>query len=298
MKAFYDFIKKYWYLSPVEVIKFLTQELREERLFFKNLSDREKSDLKKRNRRQNISLIISIALHSIFFLAIFNGFFIDPDSMDADLVSDKNIIDFELLEGMVSAEMDSVYDENSDIIIKDSFLIKKKEIADKRLSLDNLLKELKALKVEKSTSSVASYKSNIHKETNDLKAGFDIIRKHRKLKPLKIQFWDQVKLSPKEGVSRDLDYSNIMQVIDQHSVSFRDCYERALLKDDKLSVKAVFLLDIANSKVKKTKLELEGQGKPSSRRQLSHCLFRESKKLLFVQNKKPISIKFNLIFGL
>ena len=34
------------------------------------------------------------------------------------------------------------------------------------------------------------------------------------------------------------------------------------------------------------------------RRALSHCLFRESRELVFSQNKKNVLVKFNLIFGL
>ena len=89
-----------------------------------------------------------------------------------------------------------------------------------------------------------------------------------------------------------------MKVIDQHSFQFQECYERGLLKDESLSGKVIFLLKLRQSQVKKAGLELKGKGNPASRKELTRCLFNESKKLTFSNNKGNISIKFNLIFGL
>ena len=98
--------------------------------------------------------------------------------------------------------------------------------------------------------------------------------------------------------SANVNTTDIMKVIDGHSFQFRNCYERALLQDESLSVKVVFLLKLNGSRVETVRLEMKGQGSARSRRALSHCLFRESKKLIFSSNQESLSLKFNLIFGL
>ena len=124
----------------------------------------------------------------------------------------------------------------------------------------------------------------------------------REITPLKVQLWDHMKMfktdKTKKTVAANQENTEIMKVIDQHSFQFQECYEEALLLDEKLSGKVIFLLKLNRSKVKKSGMELEGQGNSNSRRKLTRCLFKESKKLVFLKNRKNISVKFNLIFGL
>ncbi len=76
----------------------------------------------------------------------------------------------------------------------------------------------------------------------------------KKVTPLKVQLWNHMNLSQSSTAGEGVNYTDIMKVIDKHS--FQTCYEKALLKDEKLSVKLVFLLKISQSKVQNTRLEL------------------------------------------
>lgn len=304
-RVYWFFRKKFWYVFPVPVLIFFMKEWKEERLYLSSLSVQEKKEIAKSRTSLFLSFSVSIVLHAVFFLSIFFGVF-DRVLYDRNIFISKNVIDFELMEGMVSTYLDPVYDQNSDIIVDPAVLIGKNKNKDSQLlSLSSLLKELKKSEnpvLSSVFSKSQKRKSRLDQEEKNLRAGLWGLKQGntiaKKITPMRIQLWDHMRLSNSDVVNVKVNYTHIMGVIDRHSFQFRDCYEQALLKDEKLSVKAAFFLKLDQSKVKKTKLELHGNGNPRSRRALSYCLFRESKALVFSKNKKNISVKFNLIFGL
>ena len=297
---------KFWYLLPLSVICFFLKEWREGKLYLSSLSVREKQEIKKRKLCYYISFSVSGILHVIFFVVVFNGI-VSNILIDKNVVLVNDTVDFELMDGMVSSYLSPIYDEKSDIIIEPSLLIGERQKNDKKaLSLDNLLNYLKASKnpILSSSSSTNKQKYSVRfkQEERSFKAGLGIRHVKKKIEeailPIRSQLWEHLHISKPEKMNVKVNYADIMKAIDQHTFQFRDCYEQALLKDEKLSINAMFLLKINQSKVQKTRLELKGKGNPKSRRTLSHCLFKESKKLVFLKNKKNISVKFNLIFDL
>ena len=153
----------------------------------------------------------------------------------------------------------------------------------------NLLERLKESKVTglslgKTSKESKQYKSQIGKEEYKLRAELGWKKTKKKIAPLKSQFWDTVKMSQSDSIGKGVDYGGIMKVIDRHSFEFQECYERALLKDESLSGKVIFLLKLNSSAVKKAGLELKGKGNPNSRRDTDSlfvsgeqetCFFRE-----------------------
>ena len=239
-------------------------------------------------------------MHCLFCLFFFYNF-LSPVLIGEDKTIKGEAVDFDIMDGMLSSDLDPVYDKTSEFIIKPSSLINRDK---KGQSLANLLERLKeskptGLSFGRTSREGRKRRSQIGQAENKLKAGLGWKKTKKKVSPLKSQFWENVKMSKSEAATEgSMDHGGIMKVIDKHSFEFQDCYERALLKDESLSGKVIFLLKLNQSKVKKAGLELKGEGNPPSRRELTRCLFQESKKLVFLNNKGNISIKFNLIFGL
>ena len=293
------------------MIKFFIKEWSEELKFYASLSTKEKQESRRAKTRGFICFLISIVLHTLFlFLAIQRGFSSDS-TKPIDIELALNNKGFELAEGMVSLEVKPIYDKKGDIIIAPSMLKqeKNKTPKDKKaLALNQLLKNLKASKGPTLSDKVkikqpkSKKTSQLEKEQLRLQKSLQISESNRPFvkttKPKMANLWLASPLTKTKKQVKPANYTNIMKVIDQKSFQFRDCYEKALLKDELLSVKVVFLLQLRKTKVQKTRLELHGKGNPESRRTLTHCLFRESKTLVVLQNKNNISVKFNLIFGL
>ena len=217
-----------------------------------------------------------------------------------DTIIKGDLVNFDVMDGMLSSDLNPVYDKNSKFIIKPSSLIKSKRRKDQSLaSLLEKLKEAKFTSLSNKTSKKnIKYESQIDQEDYKLGAGLGWRKTRKKISPFRTQLWDRMKILKSNTIDEDTDYGKIMKVIDQHSFQFQECYEKALLTDESLSGKVIFLLKLSHSKVKKSGLELQGEGNSSSRRMFTHCLFQESKKLKFSHNKGNVSLKFNLIFGL
>ena len=285
-------------------ILFFVHDLRESRADWINLPLKEKQELKKGQLRYSISLLVSLFLHIILLVLVWNiGSYPSPLFKDTENTGVE--VDFELTEGMVSSDVQPLYDSESYVVIKPSRLLKP---TDKQaLLLNDLVAKLKEGKSP--TLSSSTLRSLVQRSPRLKPVGSNLMSNlqvqslkipKRKVKSNKSAgFWNHIhksKLDPK-NINNTND-TEIMEVIDRHSFQFRDCYEKALLKDEKLSVRAVFLLQLSQSKVKKARVELKGNGNAVSRRTLSHCLFRQSKALVFNKNKQDLSLRFNLIFGL
>ena len=290
------------------MLAFFAKEWKEERLYITGLSAEEKQEIKKSRRRHSLSFTFSCVLHGLLFFGFYKGIF-TPLKQGPVWDLETGAVDFELAEGMISSEMPPVYDSTSDIIIKPALLLKEKKKDERAEALKALLQELRSGKNPVISSSVfkkTSESARLEWEERQFKAGSLLsVKKKKKRKPFKAQLWSKMNVSKPLVSSSSVSSSpvnrnnlDIMKVIDGHSFQFRNCYERALLKDESLSVKVVFLLKLNGARVKTTRLEVKGKGSARSRRLLSHCLFSESKKLNFVNNKQNISLKFNLIFGL
>ena len=287
---------------------FFIREWREDRLYLASLNMQEK----KERIREKLYYCVSFTLHIIFFLSAFYGVFNNILSGDAEhTIFPRDSVDFELTEGMISGDLSPMYDKKSDIIIQPSaLLIEKKKQEKQKLSLNTLLQKLKAskntglsspLSKEFISKDVSNRPSKLNKMEKNFLAGLGLSGKKNPAKKsisLQKKLWDHINLQQSNKKSGNINYAHIMSVIDQNSAPFRDCYEEALLKNEQLSVKATFILILNGSKVKKAKLDLNGNGHPKIHRTLSYCLFQESKKLIFLKNTENISFKFNLIFGL
>ena len=296
-----SFREKYWYIFPAKVFRFFAREREESRLYRAALSPLERREMKRERRRLLLSFCASFALHSVFLLAVLSNYFIEAVFLGEKEISARDEADFNLMEGMVSSYLNPVYDESSEFIIKPSSLIKKKD--SRLLSLENLLEQLRAGGGASldgkafAASKEGGKRSRIGQEELNLKAGLRRKKIKRKAPLSRIQLWDRVKMAQSGASPAPVNYSEIMKVIDKHNFQFQECYELALLRDEKLSGKIIFLLKLESAAVKKTNLKLEGQGSASSRRALLQCLYQESKKLAFPKNREKISIKFSLIFG-
>ena len=297
--------KKFWYLFPRPVCAFFAQEWREEKQRLTRLSAGERAELVRRKRACLFSFFASVVFHLLFVVGIVNGLFdereVSPPPADGDMV-----VKFDILEGMVSSDLDPVYDPVGEVVVDPARMKDKKHLRTE--ALDSLLKELKSGKSPFLRASVfESARENsprLKGEELRFQAGLSLKSPRpgsvfKNINSLQVQLWDRLRLSSSTGGEKvDMAHGEMMQVIDSHTVRFRDCYERALLKDQQLSVKAVFFLKLNQSRVQNTKLKLQGRGNPKSRFTLSRCLFRESKALVFAKNKHNVSIRFNLIFGL
>ena len=300
------------FLSPFIFVKkakaFFVQELKETRLDYMSLDPLAKKEIKKERLRHFASLSVSLALHIFLLLGMWNGLF-SPSSFLGETKLQAEEVDFELTEGMVSSEVQPLYDPFGEVIIKPSLLFRERKKDKHALLLNELLKNLKKEKGPVLSSSVLKSGqknfSRLRKAEQNLRWGLRVeklkIPKRQKKSLQQAGFWSQMGLLKKEDKVSGLGAVNnteMMKVIDSHSFQFRDCYEKALLKDESLSIRAMVLLKLNQSRVEHTKLELKGRGNPVSRRLLSHCLFRQSKTLVFAKNRQNISIRFNLIFGL
>lgn len=297
------FCKKYfWYFSLWHVLIFFIKEWKEENLHIASLSKQEKQEISNSRLSHSISFFASVILHLILVLGILNSSFnsvVKDNSVNIDIVVPHKKESITLFDGMISSELKSVYDFNSNIVIDPTSLIQKKINV-----LDTLLNNLKRSKKPILSSVVSTdykHKSKLNVAEKHLQQKLSVSKNKKigkSVTPLKIQLWNNMNLLKLHNKSAKVNYTDIMKVIDKQSLQFRDCYETALLKDDKLSVKVVFTLDLNKTKVKNTKLKLHGEGNKKSHYALSYCLFKQSKKLTFPTNKQNILIKFNLIFGL
>ncbi len=298
--------------SPLVFLKrarcFFVQEWKEARLDYKNLDPEDRKEIKKERLRYFASLGVSLALH-VFLLAGMWNALLSPVSFVGETEIQAEEVDFELTEGMVSSEVEPLYDRFGEVIIKPSLLFTARKKDKHALLLNELLKKLKEEKGPAlSTALLKSRRkgsSRLRGAEQSLRAGLMRVEKVRIPQPRQRKslqeagLWSQVGLLKKEkGNMAPVNNTEIMKVIDSHSFQFRDCYEKALLKDESLSIRAVVLLKLNQSRVEHTRLELKGRGNPVSRRLLSHCLFRQSKTLVFAKNRQNISVRFNLIFGL
>ena len=297
------FKEKYWYIFPSSIFRFFIQERKERCLYLASLSERERKEIKRQKLRHLVAFSASFVLHFVFFLFLFYDF-VGPVLIGEGEVTAQEAVDFDIMDGMISSDLDPVYDEKSEFIVKPSTLIKKEDR--KKLALSNLLDKLRASKSPVLSGSPRSknkkkYVSGIGQEEQRLKSALGWKgrrRREKKIKPLQLQLWNRMKMLKSSKAETQVNYGDIMKVIDKHNFQFQECYERALLVDENLSGKVTFLLRLNHSKVQKAGLELKGKGSPGGRRELTRCLFRESKGLLFPKNGRKISIKFNLIFGL
>ena len=298
-RIYLSFRNRFWYLFPKQAFHFLVQEWKEEQSYLATLKKWEKEEIKKQKRRHFISFFLSFVLHLLFCFFFFYKFSSTVLVVE-DKILKKDIVNFDIMDGMLSSELNPVYDENSEFIIKPSTLIRAKERKDK--SLTSLLEKLRGTGVTSLSSKTfkknIEYGSQIGQEDYKLRAGLGMRKTKKKISTFRAQLWDRMKLLKSDTSNENDPYGGIMKVIDRHSFQFQECYEKGLLKDEKLSGKVVFLLKLNRSKVRKSGLELQGEGNSISRRIFTHCLFQESKKLVFSENKGNVSIKFNLIFGL
>lgn len=217
-----------------------------------------------------------------------------------DKIIKGDLVNFDVMDGMLSSDLNPVYDKNSEFVIKPSSLIKAKSRKDQ--SLSSLLEKLRIAKFTSLSSETSKksikYESQLGEGEYKLGTGLGRRKTRKKVSSFRAQLWDRMKILQSNAIDEDTNYGKIMKVIDKHSFQFQECYEKALLRDENLSGKVVFLLKLSRSKVKKSGLELQGEGDSRSRRMFTHCLFQESKKLVFLHNKGDVSVKFNLIFGL
>ena len=290
--------QNFWYLFPGLMFRFLVQEHKEWKKAMAVLTSEEKEELKQGKRRHVFAFTASLIFHFVFGL-IFFYYSLGSVVLIEDQIVQGDIVDFDIMDGMLSSEVDPVYDKTSPFVIKPSSLIRKR----KDQSLTDLLEKLRDMKTTslsgRTSKKRKKYKSQIGQEDYKLKAEWGWKGAKKKIPSQRANLWSRVKsLQSDSTANQNVNYSEIMKVIDRHNFQFQECYEQALLRDESLSGKVIFLLKLNRSQVKKAGLELKGKGNPASRRALTRCLFRESKKLVFSNNKGNISIKFNLIFGL
>ena len=305
---------KYWYLLPHQVVHFFLEEWREERRYRLSLSKSERQELSNRVYQNGMSFCFSLMLHLILVLGLVNGV------LEGSLINKSEevvslgeaIVDIEVMGGMLSGHVEPIYDSKSNIVIR-AFSLNRYKIYQKMTALEKLLQKLsnKKLSILPETSRSKSVGSNKSSESRlalvekDLKAGMSFgFRNNRRFakrnKQLtQTQLWNRVNLasvgSMREGI---MNNQALMKVIDKHIFYFRECYEEALLKDDKLTVNAHFLLRLNKTKVKSAKVDLIGKGGLTSKRKMSNCLSAQSKTLNFADNKQSVSVKFSLIFGI
>ena len=268
-------------------------------MFLSSLNELEKMEIRKSGQRYLTAFSLSFILHCAVFLMFFYGFKDAAFLLGENQIKARDTVDFDIMDGMVSGDVEPVYDKNSDFIVKPSILVRRKR---KKHSLSVLLKELKSSKGPLLSAGGLKKRekreSRISQEEQKLKIGVGWKKTKRRVRPLRAELWDRMKLLQENRREGRVDYKNIMKVIDGHSFQFQECYEKALLEDEKLAGKVIFLLKMSGSRVEKAGLDIQTGKKSSAHRTFSRCLFSKSKSLVFPGNTGNISIKFNLIFGL
>lgn len=293
MRAYAYFRNRFWYLFPGSVFRFLAHERKEQRLHLAALTTTEKEEIRQQKKRNLIAFSISFVLHILFALSFFYSS-VNPVFVGEDQIVKGDTVDFDIMDGMLSSDVDPVYDKSSEFIVKPSVLIKKR----KDQSLTELLDKLRGLKTTglsgKSSLKKKKYESQIGQVDYKLKAEFGWKRTKKKVSPLKVQLWDRMKTlksgskTSKVSKNQNVNYGQIMRVIDRHNFQFQECYERALLRDESLSGKVIFLLKLNHSQVKKAGLELQGKGSSASRRELLPAACFKRVKNWFFQKTKGI----------
>ena len=300
LRRYYCFLRKnFWFVFPGSVFRFFVREWKAERLFLSSLSELEKAEIRKSGQRYLTAFSLSFVLHCAVFLIFFYNFKDAAFLLGENRIKTRATVDFDIMDGMVSGDVDPVYDKRSEFVIKPSVLIRRKR---KKRSLNALLKELKSSKglvlSGVGHKKAEKQESRMNREEQKLKIGLGWKKTKKRVAPLRAELWDRMKLLRESRREERVDYKNIMKVIDGHSFQFQECYEKALLKDEKLAGKVIFLLKMSGPRVKKAGLDIQAGGKSSGHREFSRCLFQKSKSLVFPDNTGDISIKFNLIFGL
>lgn len=304
-KTYYLCERFLWYVSLWGVFTFFIKEWRAESLYLASLSATEKQEISKTKWTHRFWFFISITLHIILFLGIIT------DPLDLTVVHTTNqvivpkIVNFTLETGTISPNLNNIYDKNSEFIINKKDLIIEKRKNDLKTLLDKLHGKKKFVGLKESLLLAKDAAKNTHHSNLDKEEAYlqgQLRGSHNKFiinktPSTNAQLWNNINLLKGNSKGVKVNYTKIMQVIDKHRLKFRECYEKALLKDESLSVKGIFIMRLKKSIVASTKIKLQGKGNKKSYITMSNCLRRVSKKLLFLKNKHNITIKFNLIFG-
>ena len=163
MRGLWLFRNNFWYLFPGLALRFLIQERKEKLLYLTTLTEGERKEIRKQKRRDLFFFSLSFVLHGLFALGFFYNF-LNPVILGKDTFISKEAVDFDIMDGMLSSDLDPVYDENSEFIIKPSALITQREKKDQ--SLANLLENLRRSKTTGlSTGKISKKKRKISIKT-------------------------------------------------------------------------------------------------------------------------------------
>ena len=166
--------------------------------------------------------------------------------------------------------------ENSEIMI---LKIRKKK--SNKQKLDDFLASLTGNKLQKESRIIYDNSSAV---SNNIGSG-----------PLSSSININALLGKNESVKEELNLSTdaLRKMVKKHNHKFQGCYERALLKDELLSGKAIVTLTIGQ----KADVNFKGLGKTSSIDSLKSCLQRESSRIRMAQKVIGKKVRFSLFFN-
>lgn len=136
-------------------------------------------------------------------------------------------------------------------------------------------------------------------QSGQVQSGLAQLLKARQLRTQGIN-WNAVGIGDASGVNgekpmTDKELELIREILGKRQIVFRNCYERALLSDEKLSGKVDFLFTIAaGGRVGQTQVQFQGNGNSSSQSLLKSCLGEVSQAIQFPSSISGRRIKFNL----
>ena len=209
------------------MFKFFVQELRESRVDWINLPLKEKQELKKGRLRYFAGLLTSLCLHIILFSLVLNMLSQPTNSLFQETKSVGVEVDFELTEGMVSSDVQPLYDSEGYVIIKPSRLLKPTDKQAQLLSdLVAQLKKGESLALS-SSAPKSSFQSPPRLRPVDSSLMSNLQVKSFKIPERKVKanksagFWNHIHKSKSEPTSMaHINDTEIMKVIDRHSFQF------------------------------------------------------------------------------
>ncbi len=118
--------------------------------------------------------------------------------------------------------------------------------------------------------------------------------------------WESLELNsgsssegPAGGALTDADIEKVQKILAAHNSQFRDCYEKALLYDDKLSGVVDLLFSVGNtgagSKTEAKLNQAKGGGTGAGMNQFRSCLESIGRRLVFPRAIAGNQIKFGLM---
>lgn len=289
--------RKLWFLNPVALFHFYLEERNKDRFLFKKFTPNFVGEFRKQQSRQKMFYFVSVFGHGILLLSFYFLFAAKP----LDELADNDALDvgeFLALASLsqLSPDVETVYDPYGDVKVVKPVKKKKKKSAKSRMAqLLEKLSQMTPVQVDEnaqpSEDDLKNALAKIQKSKSGSKTDRDALMAQRQ----KLLADMRERNSQRQNMGAKV--ASLVKLIGKKSESFQECYEKALLTDQDLSVHASFLFSLGGKgEVDKTLIRIRGAGSGKSKRVLDSCLKSKTRLLSFPETYKGMKFKFNLLF--